>query len=360
MKKKILLCSLIVIAIIGVFLISFMFKDTSQYNISLQEESIIVSINPEVLFNTDNKGHVKELYHVNEDAKIYKEKDFLGLEIKEAVNKAIELAKANGYVKEDTVVNVSSLSTKSVYLEDIVLNLKGNKINVKTKKLSKEAIEIIMNNIDTTGNVKTEIIVLDDDYIIIKKEENIVGPGPSEEEINNKDKETNNKPENNNKEENNNNNNNNQNPSNNDNNNNNQNSSNNTTNNDTPTENKPNVEVDQHAGVINLNDNVLYSEGQSAYSCDNCIPDTALSLVKNSKGYYDYNAGAGSNKSYIWWKRIHLSEKYNNYSYKGADQDIPGIVEQAGAIFEGGSYEDPYQLLTEEICNIYKLSCDRW
>ena len=42
-----------------------------------------------------------------------------------------------------------------------------------------------MSNIDTTGNVETEFIVLDDGYVIIKKHSNIEGPGPSEEELNN-------------------------------------------------------------------------------------------------------------------------------------------------------------------------------
>ena len=92
------------------------------------------------------------------------------------------------------------------------------------------------------------------------------------------------------------------------------------------------------------------------YNCDNCIPDNVLSLIKSAKGYYDYN----SDKNSIWWKRIHLSGKYNDYSYKGADYDISGMVENAGANFGGGSYDDPNQLLTEEICNQYKLSCDRW
>lgn len=200
MKKKILGGALLVIAIVAVVVLSIMFKDTSQYNVSLREESIIVSINPEVLFNTDNKGYVKEVLHINEDAKIYKEEDFLGLEIKEAVDKTIEVAKEHGYVNEDTVVNVSSLSENSVYVEDIVLNLKGNKINVKTEKIPKDAIETIMSNIDTTGNVETEFIVLDDGYVIIRKHSNIEGPGPSEDELNNQT-ETNNSNSNNQEEE---------------------------------------------------------------------------------------------------------------------------------------------------------------
>ena len=119
--------------------------------------------------------------------------------------------------------------------------------------------------------------------------------------------------------------------------------------------------IDVHKGVINLNDNVLYSEGESAYSCENnCIPDSVLTLVKNSKGYYDYNAGYGSTKDYLWYKVIHLSGKYNTPEYKGETINFGSMVLQAGAIFVGGSYDEPHMLLTEEICNMYKLSCDRW
>ena len=62
----------------------------------------------------------------------------------------------------------------------------------------------------------------------------------------------------------------------------------------------------------------------------------------------------------VMYGGIHLSGKYNDHSYKGADYNISGMVENAGANFVGGSYDDPNQLLTEEICNQYKLSCDRW
>ena len=68
-----------------------MFKDTSQYNVALQEESIIVSINPEVLFNTDNKGYVKEVLHINEDDKnIIKKKIFWDLKLKKQLIKLLK------------------------------------------------------------------------------------------------------------------------------------------------------------------------------------------------------------------------------------------------------------------------------
>ena len=185
MKKKILLCLLLVCLLVSGLLIPYMFKDTSQYNIKLQEESIVVQINPKVMYNTDNMGNVIEVVHLNEDAKIYKEEDFIGLYINDAIDKTILIAEQNGYVDEDTVVNVSSLNPNSVYLEDIVLNLKGNKINVKTEKLSQDVIDIIMSNIDTTGKVDTEITVEDDEYVIIKKEETIEGPGEQDSGVNN-------------------------------------------------------------------------------------------------------------------------------------------------------------------------------
>lgn len=185
MKKKILLCLLLVCLLVSGVLIPYMFKDTSQYNIKLQEESIVVQINPKVMYNTDNIGNVIEVVHLNEDAKIYKEEDFIGLFINDAIGKTILIAEQNGYVDEDTVVNVSSLNPNSVYLEDIVLNLKGNKINVKTEKLSQDVIDIIMSNIDTTGKVDTEITVEDDEYVIIKKEETIEGPEEQDGGVNN-------------------------------------------------------------------------------------------------------------------------------------------------------------------------------
>lgn len=138
------------------------------------------------------------------------------------------------------------------------------------------------------------------------------------------------------------------------------NNSNNNNDNNIPDKDDTTSEVDPHQGVINLNDNVLYSESEIAYSCDNCIPDSILSLLKSAKGYYDYNAGVGSDSSYVWYKRIVLSGKYNTPVYKGQNYDFESMLINAGATFAGGSYDDPYMLLTEEICDKYKLSCDRW
>lgn len=109
-------------------------------------------------------------------------------------------------------------------------------------------------------------------------------------------------------------------------------------------------------GKINLNDNVLYFEPDTLYGCDNCITDDILSLLKSAKGYFD----VGSNKSNVHFKTIIVSEPYNTSSYLGQNYDFEGMLVKAGATSEGGSYGEPDKLLTEEICNKYKLSCDRW
>lgn len=108
-------------------------------------------------------------------------------------------------------------------------------------------------------------------------------------------------------------------------------------------------------GIINLNDNVLYGEADVVYKCDNCIPDTIINKIKNTKGYREY----GVNNSSVWYKSIALSEPYNDPQYRDY-YDFESDLIAAGAESIGGSYGVPEELLTEEICNMYKLSCDRW
>lgn len=109
-------------------------------------------------------------------------------------------------------------------------------------------------------------------------------------------------------------------------------------------------------GKINLNDNVLYGEAEDVYNCDNCVSDSILSLLKSAKGYYDN----GSSNSYVHYKTIVLSDKYNTSTYKGQNYDFNTMLIEAGASKLGGSDVPPQTLLTEEVCNKYKLSCDRW
>lgn len=65
------------------------------------------------------------------------------------------------------------------------------------------------------------------------------------------------------------------------------------------------------------------------------------------------------NNSSVWYKSIGLSEPYNNLQYRDY-YDFESDLIAAGAESIGGSYAVPEELLTEEICNMDKLLCDRW
>ena len=118
----------------------------------------------------------------------------------------------------------------------------------------------------------------------------------------------------------------------------------------------PPIEEDTHKGVINLNDNVTYITGDIVYKCDNCISDSLIQKIRSTKGIYDN--GLDSNNA--WLRSINITtEKYS--SYAGINMSIVEnwLIECSAELVGGASDWDP-QLLNEQVCRDYKLSCDRW
>lgn len=118
----------------------------------------------------------------------------------------------------------------------------------------------------------------------------------------------------------------------------------------------PPKEEDTHKGVINLNDNVMYITGDIMYKCDNCISDSVIQQINSYKGITNLGLDSG----YAWIRSINIPEgKYSDY-----DGVNIGVVEnlliQCGAEMGGGNSDWEPKLLTEQVCNEYKLSCDRW
>ena len=127
------------------------------------------------------------------------------------------------------------------------------------------------------------------------------------------------------------------------------------TNNNTQQSEQPKEDI--HKGIINLNDNVMYITGTIFYKCNNCISDSVIQKIKTFKGI-SHN-GLDSSTALIYG--INLYEgKYPDNIYGGGNL---GIVEdmllQCGAEPIGGATSEP-QLLNEQICTQFKLSCDRW
>lgn len=182
MKKKILLClglGIIGIFVLGIVLVKTGFVGINLRNVKTREESIIVSINPKVMYNTDDKGYVKEVIPMNKDAVIYKEEEFIGLYINDAFDKTVEVATSYGYVKEGTEINISSLSEDSVYLEDIIYKIGNTNLNIKTKKLSKQDIETIKINLSNGEYTVWQNITVDEQGVSVEGEY-ITVPNPEE------------------------------------------------------------------------------------------------------------------------------------------------------------------------------------
>lgn len=116
------------------------------------------------------------------------------------------------------------------------------------------------------------------------------------------------------------------------------------------------VSCSDKPGVINLNDNVMYMYGGSTWKCDNCIPNSIIQKVRTSKGICD--KGSDSNK--ISFRSLSIPEgKYSNPTYWSANSDLEMEIYNSGAEMQGGEGDGPF-LLTEQVCNEYHLSCDRW
>ena len=113
---------------------------------------------------------------------------------------------------------------------------------------------------------------------------------------------------------------------------------------------------DTHKGVINLNDNVMYITGDIVYECDNCISNSVIQKINSSKGI----TNLGLNASYAWIRSLNIPEgKYSSYSGNNLGTIESWLID-CGANLRGGDSDWDPKLLTEQVCNEYKLTCDRW
>ena len=387
-NKKVLIyviTALVLISLIlgGIFLFSNDDEEKTQRKETTNNYVAYIKINPSIKIeysqtcneNTCNDPIVTKYELINEDAKnIYKDIDLLGSDkdLIKVVNLICETARENDIVF-DTINIYSDWNKFETYLEEgteltetVTFNIEITNKNdiediIKTdNEIIKYTISFDTNGgskIDSQEVIKEEKIIkptnptrkgykfiewqldgkiFDFDTVITK---NITLKAIWEKEVTQNNNSSNNT------------NNNNSNNTSNDTNNN----SNNNQNTNEPTNTTPSEE-DAHKGIINLNDNVTYITGTIAYSCDNCISDSVIQKINSYKGIT--NNGLTSSVAII--KSINIPEgKYSDY-----DGVNIGVVEdlliQCGAEMGGGASDWEPKLLTEQVCNEYKLSCDRW
>lgn len=344
-------------------------------------------------FNCD-EPKVTNYELINDDAKnIYKGIDLLGSskDLFKVLNLICETAKENGIVFEkvdiytdwDKIENY--IDDKKEISDTIKFNIEITNKDDVNKKVDAEENNITTYNVsfDTNGgnNIESQVVKKDDKAV---KPSNPIRSGYKfiEWQLDNKsfdfdtkinkditlkakwEKEEKNNSTNNNTTNNDNTSNN---KSDNSNNNTNTNTNNNTSNNsgnsqssgennNTQQPETPPKEEDTHKGVINLNDNVMYITGDIVYKCDNCISNSVIQKINSSKGI----TNRGLDASYAWISSLNIPEgKYSSYSGSnlGTKEDL---LIKCGADMVGGASDWEPKLLTEQVCNEYKLTCDRW
>lgn len=415
--KKLIICisaTLIILLIIGsIILLNNGNKNNSKSKNMIKNYVAFVKINPSIKLEytqTCKETNEKDVFDcdepvvtkyelINEDAKnIYKDIDLLGSskDLLKVLNLICETAKDNGIAFEkvdiysdwDKIENY--INEKKEISDTIKFNIEiTNKDDITTKIEVDENNTITYNvSFDTDGGSNIESQVIKKDEIVTKpKNPTKNGYNFIEWQLNDKafdfntkiskditlkakwtKEEKNNNSNSNNDSTNNSNNtsNNSNNTSNNSNNTSSSNSNNTTNNNSENNQSSSNtntqqpvtlpIEEDTHKGVINLNENVMYMYGGSAWKCDNCIPNSIIQKIRTAKGICD----KGSDSNGVWFRSLSIPEgKYSNPTYWSANLDLEMEIYNSGAEMEGGEGDGPF-LLTEQVCNEYHLSCDRW
>ena len=408
--KKFIICiasALIILLIIGSILLfnrGSKVNDTSKTKDITNNYVAYIKINPSIKleytqtckqvekdsddFNCE-EPKVTNYELVNDDAKnIYKDIDLLGSskDLLKVLNLICETAKDNGIVFEKVDIYTdwnkieNYIDEKKEVSETINFNIEITNKDDVNKKIETEENNIVTYNVsfDTNGGniIESQVIKKDDkatkpsnptktgykfiewqldnksfDFDTkINKDITLKAKWEKEEKNNS----TNNNISNNNNTSNNNNSSNNNNTSNN--------NANNTGSNQSSEENNtqqpitPPKEEDTHKGVINLNDNVMYITGDIVYKCDNCISDSVIQQINSYKGITNLGLDSG----YAWIRSINIPEgKYSDYD--GVNIGVlENLLIQCGAEMVGGDSDWEPKLLTEQVCNKYKLSCDRW
>jgi len=149
----------VAIAIAGVFLLNGKDVNNGKNNNtndvlngptkSNETSYLVISINPKLMLHLDKDGKVIEVFQLNDDAGIFTNADFKGLDLESAINKVVDIAKDNGYLKDNKDISVSTLDNdKKDYLDEVIKQLENKGMTVKKEVISKSEKKDIENTID--------------------------------------------------------------------------------------------------------------------------------------------------------------------------------------------------------------------
>jgi Uncharacterized protein with SCP/PR1 domains len=117
-------------------------KSEQVENNKINDTYLIVKINPKLMIHYNELGIVTELFQLNEAANIFVNADFKDLDINSSMDKLLEIALTNGYLKDSKQITISILDNGNIdHLIAATSTLKNKGITISKTELTKEEQE---------------------------------------------------------------------------------------------------------------------------------------------------------------------------------------------------------------------------
>jgi len=114
-------------------------------NSNVNDTYLIVEINPKLMMHYNKSGIVMEIFQINEEASIFVNADFKGLDINSSMDKLLEIALNNNYLKDSKQITISMLDSGNIdHLIAATSMLKNKGITIIKNELTKEEQEKIL------------------------------------------------------------------------------------------------------------------------------------------------------------------------------------------------------------------------
>ena len=124
MKKKIIISLLAFILVIGLGIGGYLYLNRDN---TKEFTYIILKINPELMLSLDKDNKVIEVKALNDEAKIFVNRNLIGLSLEKAINIIIDVAVDNGYLEDGIIslIGMSNFKGFSVEQAERFINNKG-------------------------------------------------------------------------------------------------------------------------------------------------------------------------------------------------------------------------------------------
>ncbi len=161
-KKLILIiCIVLVLAVVGILIFNALKpekndenKGNTNQNEVVKEEltTIMISINPKLVFEINKDNNIVNMYPLNEDAKKFNREDYIGKTMEESINTLLDDAK--DYLKKNKQVTISVVNGKEEKLTQIeeIISEKQQDLKIVKEQMTEKNKEEIINQVEQIKN----------------------------------------------------------------------------------------------------------------------------------------------------------------------------------------------------------------